>query len=213
MDTKRITLKILFTYLFLLLAGLNFAQRIVNFNVSIVGGQNQTANQVLVRFSLTPGQACPGYEILHSIDSLNFLQVYNYAGICGNQSTEENFSFVHGGPAPNQINYYKISIPGFETSSIRSLYVGEQATTPSILPFPNPIINESILRLKYFNFGGEYVEGYIYNQFGMPVQPLFLKVNNLTSEFEIGNLSSGLYIVWLTDGNVALRTKFIVKRT
>ncbi|MBL7917304.1 MAG: T9SS type A sorting domain-containing protein [Bacteroidia bacterium] len=206
-------LKSFITYLFIFLNVFCFGQRIVNFNVSLVAGQNQTTNQVLVRFSLTPGQSCPGYEILHSLDSINFLQIYNYAGLCGNQSTEENYSFVHSGPAPNQINYYKISIPGFETSTIRSIYVGEQALRASIFLYPNPIINDNILRLKYYNFAGDYVEGYIYNQFGMPIKPLFLSVKNQLSEIDVGELNSGLYIVWLTDGNVALRSKFIVKRT
>ncbi len=204
-----------FIYILFTLIGINSlpAQRIVNFNVSLVPPQVQGGiPQVLVRFGISPGIACPGYELLHSLDSINFIQFYNYAGICGTSSIEETYSQLHSTPAFNQINYYKVSIPGFETSSTARIFVGEYTQGARLLLFPNPIINDNILRLKFLNFSGNEVEGYIYNQSGIKEGELYLKVVNNLSEINIGYLPDGLYIIWLTDGNIVLRSKFIIKR-
>jgi len=205
-------LKILITYFFTFCCLCFYSQRLQNINVSLVNGQNQTSSQVLVRFTITAGIACPGYEILHCTDSINFLQAYNYAGICGNQNSDESFNFTHGSPGIEMVNYYKVSIPGYETSNVYRVYVGSQAPKSSILVYPNPAFNESILHLKFFNYTGSLVDGYVYNQFGVAVKPLSLTIKQDISEFNISDLDDGLYIVWLTDGNWLFKAKFIVKR-
>jgi hypothetical protein len=190
-----------------------FSQRIVNFNVSLVNSQNQsTSSQVLVRFSLTAGQSCPGYEILHCTDSVNYLQIYNFAGICGDPSTELSYSFLHGSPAFNQTNFYKISIPGFETSQPQRIFVGEQAPQSSLYIYPNPVFLESIVNLKFRNYGGGYVDGYIYNQHGVRLRSISFNVKLSEVQLDINELNDGLYIIWLTDGKSLFRGKFIVKR-
>lgn len=183
-------------------------------NVSLVNSQNQgTQSQVLVRFSLSPGQACPGYEILHSTDSINYQQIYNYAGICGNQNNTESFNFTHGSPGIEMLNYYKVSIPGFETSPVHRIFVTQQTPKPNLMVYPNPVFTQDAIRLRYFNYVGNKLEGYIYNQHGKPVQTLYLDIYQNESMVNIEGLSDGLYIVWLTDGNWLFRSKFVVKRT
>lgn len=200
-------------YIFFGLITTASGQRIQNVNVSLVNSQNQGSNtQVLVRFSLSAGVSCPGYEILHSSDSLNFIQIYNYSGICGNQNTEESFNFTHGSPAIEMTNYYQISIPGFETSPVYRIYVGQQSPKPNILVFPNPVFDQEFIRLRFYNYVGAKVEGFIYNQFGNAVKSLFLDITQDQSEVNINDLQDGLYVVWLTDGNWLFRSKFIVKR-
>jgi len=202
------------TYIFIIGWFCMFSQRIRNVNVSLVNSQNQGVNtQVLVRFTLTAGQACPGYEILHSSDSLNYLPIYNYVGLCGNQNTDESYNFTHGSPNVEMVNYYKISIPGFETSPAYRIYVSQQSPKPNLLVFPNPVFDEEFIRLRYFNYVGAKVEGFIYNQHGNPVKTLLLDINQNQSEININELNDGLYIVWLTDGTWLFRSKFIVKRT
>ncbi len=206
-------MKKLFTYIFILGCLSIFSQRIQNVNVSLVNSQNQGTNsQVLVRFSLTAGQSCPGYEILHCTDSLNYLQIYNYSGVCGNTTADESFNFTHGSPGIEMINYYKISIPGYETSPAFRIYVSQQTPKPNILVFPNPVFNQEFIRLRFYNYVGAKVEGFIFNQFGKVVRPLLLDINQSQSEVNINELNDGLYIVWLTDGNWLFRSKFIVKR-
>jgi hypothetical protein len=207
-------MKVFFTYALLMLCGSSFAQRIQDVSVSLVNSQNQgTTSQVLIRFTISPGQSCPGYEILHCTDSLNYLSIYNYAGICGNQSTSESFNFTHGSPGIEMINYYKVSIPGFETSPPHRIFVGQQAPKPNLIVYPNPVFNQPIITLKYMNYSGTSVFGYIYNQFGNPVRELDLKIDQSLSQVNISDLNDGLYVVWVTDGTWLFRNKFIVKRT
>lgn len=207
-------MKQLFTYVILLTVCISFSQRIQNVNVSLVNSQNQGTNsQVLVRFEISPGQSCPGYEILHCTDSLNYISVNNYAGICGDQPTNQSFSFTHGSPGLEMLNYYKISIPGFETSPPHRIYVGQTVPKPNILVFPNPVFQQDFITLKYMNYAGSTVFGYIYNQYGIPVRELILKIDQSLSQVIISGLSDGLYVVWVTDGTWLFRNKFIVKRT
>lgn len=205
-------MKTFFTYFALVFCVAAFSQRLQNISASAITGQNQTSSQVLIRFTIAAGIACPGYEILHCTDSINFIQVYNYAGICGNQSTDESFSFTHGSPGLEMVNYYRVSIPGYETSPTQRIYVGNQASNASMFVYPNPAFSESMLRLKFYNYAGTNVDGYVYNQFGVAIKPLSLAIKQDVSEFNISDLDSGLYIVWLTDGNWLFRAKFIVKR-
>jgi len=199
------------TYFLILFSFFAQAQRIINLNASLVQAQG-TSPQVLIRFSLTAGQACPGYEIQHSLDSVNYLQIYNYAGICGDSGFEESFSFTHSNPMFNQVNYYRVVIPGFETSRVVSVFVSENVLAANILPYPNPVVNENTLYLKFFNFEGPELEGFVFNQNGVREKTLYLKNNSGLAEFDIGILRNGLYIIWLTDGNILMRSKFIVKR-
>ncbi|MDZ4664420.1 MAG: T9SS type A sorting domain-containing protein [Bacteroidota bacterium] len=207
-------MKRLFAYSFIIACFSTFSQRIQNVNVSLVNSQNQGANsQVLVRFTLSAGQPCPGYEILHCTDSLNYLQLYNYSGICGNTTADESFNFTHGSPGIEMVNYYKVSIPGFETSPAYRIYVGQQTPKPNILVFPNPVFDQEFIRLRFYNYVGTKVEGFIFSQFGKTVRPLLLDIKQDHGEVNINDLNDGLYIVWLTDGNWLFRSKFIVKRT
>lgn len=207
-------MKPIITYLFFVLCLPILAQRIQNVSVSLVNSQNQgVQSQVLVRFSITAGQACSGYDILHSTDSLNYLPIYSYSGICGNTTTDESFSFTHGNPGIDVLNYYKVSIPGFEVSPVHRIYVTASSPKPNVLVYPNPVFQQDLIRLKYSNYVGTKLEGFIYNQHGKPVRNLYVDIKNYESEVNINELNDGLYIVWLTDGNWLFRSKFIVKRT
>jgi hypothetical protein len=207
-------MRLFFTYLALIISWVAFSQRIQNVSLSLVNSQNQGTNsQVLVHFEISPGQSCPGWEILHCTDSLNYISVYNNAGICGNQSTSESKDYTHPSPGLEMLNYYKVSIPGFETSKPYRIYVGQQVPKPNLLVYPNPVFNQSFITLKYMNYSGSTVFGYIYNQFGTPVRELLLKVDQSLSSVNISDLADGLYVVWVTDGAWLFRSKFIVKRT
>lgn len=207
-------MKLFFTHFLLLISCVLFAQRIQNVNLSLVNSQNQGTNsQVLIRFEIGPGQSCPGWEILHCTDSLNYLSIHNEVGICGSPTSSESKSHTHGSPGIEMVNYYKVSIPGFETSQPYRIYVGQQVPKPNIMVYPNPVFQQDFITLKYQNYAGSTVFGYIYNQFGIPVRELDLKIDQSLSQVNISDLRDGLYVVWVTDGTWLFRNKFIVKRT
>src|SRR5687767_10751312 len=110
----------LFIYLSALFACHIDAQRIVSFNLYPLN------NSVVVKFTIGPGGSCTGYTIWHGIDSVNFVPVFDELGECGNTGTNEEKSYTHSNPAPNQVNYYKVQLRPYETTPIKSIYVTEQ---------------------------------------------------------------------------------------
>ena len=91
------------------------ANRITNFNLYNVNGN------VEVRFTISKGAPCNGYKIWHSVDSLNFIQVFEDPGICGSNTEDITKSFLHSGPSSNLTHYYKVELIGTEISIASSL--------------------------------------------------------------------------------------------
>ena len=91
---------IVIIFLFISLA--SFAQRITNFDAFIAG------NGAAIKFVISKGTSCNGYNILHSLDSINYSAIYNFPGICGNTASDESISYLDTAPDVNKYNYYKI---------------------------------------------------------------------------------------------------------
>jgi hypothetical protein len=196
-----------FLNIFLFIAVYTYSQRIQNFNVFSAG------TSVGLKFTIAKGVQCSGYIIWHSTDSINFSQLYNFPGICGDVTIDQDYSYTHTFPAQNQINYYKVELqPLIETSPVKRIYVSNQLNT-GMQVFPNPVVNfYDMLNIKILNSNNTRVTGFLYNQFGKPMRFLDLKtVVDLTS-LNISELSNGLYMLWLTEGASVYSSKFIVNR-
>ena len=192
--------------IFIFLAQLVNAQRIQNFNLTL------THTIVSVRFTVSAGSQCLGYQVLHSIDSLNYYPVYDYAGICGEVTKALNHSYDHYSPALDAVNFYKIQLNGVETSPPQRIYVPSSPKVNMIV-YPNPVYNfYDLLSLKIFNANNTRVVGYIYNQSGKPVRELDFTTQLDYAALNIFDLVNDLYVIWLTDGYVVYSSKFIVNR-
>jgi hypothetical protein len=182
------------------------AQNIQNFNLVLAG------SSVGVRWTLLHGNQCPGYNVYWSSDSLNFSPIYNYAGTCGDMNTDQSFSYTHTSPIPNQNNYYKVEMTALEMSPVRSIFVGSvQPTNMRIYPDP-ATANDDQIHFKIYNANNIKVAGFIYNQYGKPLRTIEVTTTVDTGVVPIGDLTNGLYVLWLTDGSIAYRAKFIVYR-
>ncbi len=186
------------------------ANRITNFNLYNVNGN------VEVRFTISKGAPCNGYKIWHSVDSLNFIQVFEDPGICGSNTEDITKSFLHSGPSSNLTHYYKVELIGTEISPIKRIYL-ESVTLPKLLIYPNPLTNISTpLTIQILNFNVSTQKnkliGFIYNHNGSPVQSIELVTNNGYGNILLNNLNEGLYIIWLTDSNQIYKSKFLIKR-
>lgn len=194
-------------YIFLLIAPAGFSQRIEDFNLSVVSAS------VDIRFSISPGSQCGGYSVLFSNDSLNFYTVYSYGGICGDISNRQDYSYLHTAPAYNQYNWYKIELTGMETSPAKKIFVGPAANNSSMLAYPNPVVTfYDQLSLKVYNTTNLRLQGYLYSQSGKPLHFIDLTTQGDLGWLNITDLTNGLYVIWLTDGTVVYRSKFIVYR-
>jgi hypothetical protein len=182
------------------------AQNIQNFNLALSG------TSVILRWTLIHGNQCPGYNVYWSTDSVNFSPICNFTGPCGDPNNDQNYSYTHTGPIPNQNNYYKVEMTGLEMSPVRSIFVGTVQPTNMRL-YPDPITSyDDFLNFKIYNASNIKVAGYIYNQYGKPLREVDLTTTVDTGTVPVGDLTNGLYVLWLTDGTVAYRAKFIVYR-
>jgi len=195
------------TIIFIIFSFLCGAQsRIQNFNVFPAG------SSVGIKFTITKGAQCSGYAIWYSLDSINFNQIYNYPGVCGDVNTDQDISYTHSSPAINQTNYYKVELIPVETSPIKRVYVNV-APKVTLRAFPDPLVNTyDQLNLKLSNTINARVVGFFYNQFGKPIRDLDLTTQIDLATVNVNDLSNGLYAVWLTDGTAVYTCKFIINR-
>jgi len=190
-----------------------FANRIINFNLYNVNGS------VDVRFSISKGVPCNGYRIWHSVDSLNFFQVFEDPGICGSANEDVNRSFLHGGITAGITHYYKVELIGTETSPIKRIYL-ELPNQLQLRVYPNPLVDLiNPLTIQIINSSGTIgssplskIIGFVYNSNGAPVQSLELILSNGIATVLLNDLKDGMYIIWLTDNERIYRNKFFVQR-
>lgn len=183
-----------------------FAQRIA--------GLNLVASEAFVgvRFTITKGSSCNGYSIYHSLDSVNFKVIYDYAGVCGSSASDDQKSYTHTSPTPNRVNYYKVDLWPVETSRIVGILIPAE-TESGILLYPNPISGKNDqLTLKLPGASSPNIGGLICDQFGKTLQPLNLQVQNNQTSFETAHLQSGVYTVKLMDGQQTYVSKFVILR-
>lgn len=181
-----------------------FSQRIQDFHLL------EANSNVAVKFAIGKGSQCGGYKIWHSSDSVNFNEVYNYPGVCGDVNVTQNHSFTHSTPVANGYNYYKVELLNTEVSPVKSIYVSVPPDD-NILIYPTPVTNiNEVLHFKINSNG--ILNGYIYNQFGKPVKKLSLVTDSYKASTYINDLDNGVYLVRLNDGHRTFSSKFIINR-
>lgn len=197
----RITIAILFYFI----SGLIYSQRIVDFKLS----PNNTA--VGIRFTVTRGSSCDGYSVLHGTDSLNLTRVYEYAGICGDPGADQPESYTHLNPVLNKTNYYRIDLPPFERSVIRSTFITDP-TNEELTIFPNPVGSNNKLYIRYGKTNAIKLTGFIYNHFGKAIRELSFTNNINELLLDVNALKNGAYIIWLSDGEKSYSATFLINR-
>ena len=193
-------------FLFFLLSTHIFAQRILNFKIF------QVNQAVFLNFILSKGSSCNGFNVLHSTDSVNFKIIHEDPTICGTSNADEAKNWTHANPITNQLNYYKIQLNPGEMSPVNRIFVN-QTNKPNIVLFPNPISTDiDLLTIKILGTESLAFDGFIYNQFGNYVLKIEKQSTISNSTIKINELSNGLYLIKLTDGDNLYSTKFIIQR-
>jgi len=192
----------------ILVCGVFFAksQRINGFNL------NPISNGINVNFNIGPGPDCYGYKIYHCLDSISYIEIYDYSGICGTSTENEFISYTHESPTLNQLNYYKVQLYPYEVAYNRILYTNDGKGT--VLAYPNPVTQRDLnLNLKVIGIDNASVEGYICNEFGVKVQGLDMRTQGDLLQIDISRYQDGIYFAWFSDGAGVFTTKFIVLHT
>lgn len=182
------------------------AQRIAGF------GLLTSESHVGLRFTITRGSSCSGYTVYHSLDSLHFSSIYEYAGVCGNSTADDQKTYTHAAPTPNRINYYKINLWPVEMSEVAGILVPAE-TVSGLLLYPNPQTGtEDRLTVRLLHGLSAHLDAVVCNQFGNTLQPLRLEAVNQTASIGTGHLANGVYSLRLNDGARSYVSKFVVLR-
>lgn len=88
--------------LFLFPATVSAQVNILDFRATPVG------DELAISWTIGPGNTCEDLEVQHSTDSVNFTMLYLYAGVCGDATFSQQYSWTHTTPACGTKNYYRL---------------------------------------------------------------------------------------------------------
>jgi hypothetical protein len=173
--------KIIFCISFVIVNGYSIAQSRIQ-DLTVI----PYTQSILVNFIITAGNACSGYQIQRSKDSLNFHVLYDYSGICGELSKSQSISYNDAYPLKNTKSYYRILIPQDDYSTIVST-VFSDVSEKGYLLFSNPISQNLVLQSN----SSQGILS-IYNQQGIKINEYKPNDDGLYFE-DATRLSNGLY--------------------
>lgn len=168
---------------------------------------NRYQNKIIIDWEIAGGNLCTGLKVEHSTDSLNFVSIYDYPGICGSSTSNEKYSYTHTNPVPNTRNYYRINLNTNGYSEILGITFIKLEDNGYAL-FPMPL--ESGSWLYFINDNKEDATIVIYNSSG---RKIFEQELLKTNEVYLGNLSLPLGVyhfnILITDQK-KVEGKFVV---
>lgn len=134
--------KIKLLLLFVLSFHFGFAQQDSIFGFFSV---QQETNKVVVFLTINGGIQCSGLQVKRSTDSINFVLVHEFPGICGSPGADESYVWVDENPTKNTVNYYRLEVGNLGiVSDFRSVFF-QYFESDKLLITPNPC-NECTVR-------------------------------------------------------------------
>jgi hypothetical protein len=97
----------------------------------------QNGDQIVLTWTMKPGNTCLGTGILRSVDGEEFREIGIITGICGSPDKAVSYTFVDSMPFSKGLSYYKLVLGILGESkevSIRYIDFSKQ----KVLIFPNP---------------------------------------------------------------------------
>jgi hypothetical protein len=156
---KKIKLLILFVLSF----HFGFAQQDSIFSFFNIRQEN---NKVVVFITINGGIQCSGLQVQRSTDSINFIQVHEFPGICGSPGADESYVWIDDFPVRNTINYYRLEIGNLGIiSDIRSVFF-QYFESDKLLITPNPCEDCTVrfpndqrekVRIQLFSIDGKFL--------------------------------------------------------
>jgi hypothetical protein len=120
----------------IILSGLSFlsqAQEISPYLKNFGATVYQT--DVYLEWTTRAGFSCEDVVIEHGSDTLNFLRVYTWPGICGNQSSEERYLFMLESLNPGR-NYFRLDLGLSGKSPVIFADIQPASSTAKVIPNP-----------------------------------------------------------------------------
>lgn len=165
----------------------------------------ETNGSVILNWTIKGGSTCNGIQIYRSTDTINYSQVGEIAGVCGNSSSPQPYTYTDDSPEKNKINYYKLQLgqEGFTTIiSVEIIDVGNSGNQVR----PNPAKDNA--RIYFKNEKNENSTLFMYGSSGTVV----LNENSDTDYFDLdfSGIISGTYVFTIYQGNKSVTTGRII---
>lgn len=155
--------------------------------------------KVYLDWVLASGSTCNGMKIFRSLDTINFVEIGDIAGVCGSSSAPVSYDFTDEAPLINQTMYYKIRLGFSQFSETKTIYLKSNLGMNTLVK-PNPTKGEveveftnntnSSFNFKLFSSNGTLV----YSQEDIKGNSIKLNV----STFAVGQYS---FLLINTDGD------------
>jgi len=170
--------------LFILMLGVaqfSFAQEIIG---SLEAQQQNTG--IRISFTVNAGNQCSDVGVQRSADSVNFISLYTFSGICGSASFDVGYTFTDESPLQNVSNYYRLKIgtQGFSTvisahffaPGVNGYLLVQSADGKSLtILFNNP--NAALHSFGLFDFNGRLLQ----TRSGITEQAVELRAENISA--------------------------------
>lgn len=126
----------------------------------------QENNKVVVFITINGGIQCSGLQVQRSTDSINFMQVYEFPGVCGSPGADESYVWVDDFPVKNTINYYRLEVGNlgivsdpksvfFQYFEIDKLLITPNPCEDCTVRFPNE--KREKVRIQLFSIDGKFL--------------------------------------------------------
>lgn len=79
------------------------------FTVELFTALQTERSNVLLNWVVSPGNTCADLELQLSTDSINYITIYVYPGICGNTSSSQSYQFNHVSAECSEKRFYRIA--------------------------------------------------------------------------------------------------------
>ena len=112
------------------------------------------------------GIQCSGLQVQRSIDSINFIQVYEFPGVCGSPGADESYVWVDDFPVKNARNYYRLEIGNLGIVSDHKSVFFQYFEGDKLLITPNPCEDCSVrfpndkrekVQIQLFSIDGKFL--------------------------------------------------------
>lgn len=196
-------MKRIFTFLFILLFGINShaqTEAVKAFSAT------RFQNSVLVEWTIRASYQCSDVEIYHGFDSLNLQHIYTYFGVCGGENIDRSYNFAHTNPIKYQQEYYRMKVGHNEFSEI---FVLENPLIQGFSIFPLPVSDLSIFQFENPNEISHTLE--IFDLQGKKIKSIS-NIRSTSIELNKADFKSGLYFFRLYDREQnTIEGKFLVR--
>lgn len=150
---------------------------------------SQTGKVIQLTFVISAGNQCDGVRILRSTNEHNFVKIGQLTGVCGNNKSDETYSFTDISPVKNADNFYQLDLINLCTSDIINIHFADYSEKGYVLN-PNTVKGKSILYFQ--NDCNDEFDFVLLDKHGKKVK-MMNKIRSNTVEVSKGNLKTGTY--------------------